>query len=98
MRRGRVLPMRRVVVSGVGMVPSIGNGPQEVLPSRREGKSGIVRAERYAELGFRCQVHGEPQLEWEGMIPRKARRFMDAGVGRDYIGRAPAARRRGAGR
>src|SRR6185369_12419446 len=49
--------------------------------SLREGKSGIVRAEKYAELGFRCQVHGEPQLEWEGMIPRKARRFMEAGDG-----------------
>src|SRR4026207_2600012 len=98
MRRASVLPMRRVVVTGMGIVSSIGNSTPEVLASLREGKSGIVRAERYAELGFRCQVHGEPQLEWEGMIPRKARRFMDAGVGRDYIGRAPAARRRGAGR
>ena len=73
--------MRRVVVTGMGIVSSIGNSTQEVLASLREGKSGIVRAERYAELGFRCQVHGEPQLEWEGMIPRKARRFMEAGVG-----------------
>src|SRR6185436_12233607 len=82
---GRVLPMRRVVVTGMGIVSSIGNSTQEVLASLREGKSGIVRAERYAELGFRCQVHGEPQLEWEGMIPRKARRFMEAGVGWNYI-------------
>jgi 3-oxoacyl-[acyl-carrier-protein] synthase-1 len=44
-----------------------------------------VRAEKYAELGFRCQVHGEPQLEWEGMVPRKPRRFMEAGVGWNYI-------------
>src|SRR6187200_1250872 len=77
--------MRRVVVTGMGIVSSIGNSTQEVLASLREGKSGIVRAERYAELGFRCQVHGEPQLEWEGMIPRKARRFMEAGVGWNYI-------------
>jgi 3-oxoacyl-[acyl-carrier-protein] synthase-1 len=44
-----------------------------------------VRAEKYAELGFRCQVHGAPHIEWEGMVPRKARRFMDAGVGWNYI-------------
>ena len=77
--------MRRVVVTGMGIVSSIGNSTQEVFASLREGKSGIVRAEKYAELGFRCQVHGEPQLEWEGMIPRKARRFMEAGIGRNYI-------------
>jgi 3-oxoacyl-[acyl-carrier-protein] synthase I len=77
--------MRRVVVTGMGVVSSIGNSTQEVLASLREGKSGIVRSEKYAELGFRCQVHGEPQLEWEGMIPRKARRFMEAGIGWNYI-------------
>ena len=77
--------MRRVVVTGMGIVSSIGNSTQEVLASLREAKSGIVRAEQYAELGFRCQVHGEPQLEWEGMVPRKARRFMEAGVGWNYV-------------
>src|SRR5438477_917842 len=77
--------MRRVVVTGMGIVSSIGNGAQEVTASLREGKSGIVRAEKYAELGFRCQVHGEPQLEWEGMVPRKARRFMEAGIGWNYV-------------
>jgi 3-oxoacyl-[acyl-carrier-protein] synthase I len=77
--------MRRVVVTGMGVVSSIGNSTQEVLASLREGKTGIVRSEKYAELGFRCQVHGEPQLEWEGMIPRKARRFMEAGIGWNYI-------------
>jgi 3-oxoacyl-[acyl-carrier-protein] synthase-1 len=77
--------MRRVVVTGMGIVSSIGNSTQEVLASLREAKSGIVRAEKYAELGFRCQVHGEPQLEWESMIPRKAKRFMEAGVGWNYI-------------
>jgi 3-oxoacyl-[acyl-carrier-protein] synthase-1 len=69
----------------MGVVSSIGNNTQEVLASLREAKSGIVRAEKYAELGFRCQVHGEPQLEWESMIPRKAKRFMEAGVGWNYI-------------
>jgi 3-oxoacyl-[acyl-carrier-protein] synthase-1 len=55
------------------------------VASLREAKSGIVRAEKYAELGFRCQVHGEPHIEWEGMVPRKARRFMEAGMGWNYI-------------
>ena len=55
--------MRRVVVTGMGIVSSIGNSTQEVLASLREGRSGIRRAERYAELGFRCQVHGEPQID-----------------------------------
>ncbi|MGE0849322.1 MAG: beta-ketoacyl-ACP synthase I [Hyphomicrobiaceae bacterium] len=77
--------MRRVVVTGMGIVSSIGNTTQEALASLREAKSGIVRAEQYAELGFRCQVHGAPNLEWEGMVPRKARRFMEAGVGWNYI-------------
>ena len=52
--------MRRVAVTGMGIVSSIGNNTQEVLASLREGKSGIVRAKDYAERGFRCQVHGEP--------------------------------------
>ena len=71
--------MRRVVVTGMGIVSSIGNNTQEVLASLREAKSGIVGAEEYAKLGFRCQVHGAPQLEWENMVPRKPRRFMEAG-------------------
>jgi 3-oxoacyl-[acyl-carrier-protein] synthase I len=77
--------MRRVVVTGMGIVSSIGNNTQEVLASLREGKSGIVRADRYAELGFRCQVHGAVNLEWEPMVPRKPRRFMEAGIGWNYI-------------
>ena len=68
--------MRRVVVTGMGIVSSIGNSAQEVLASLREAKSGIVKADTYAELGFRCQVHGAPKLDWEGMIDRKIRRFM----------------------
>jgi 3-oxoacyl-[acyl-carrier-protein] synthase-1 len=77
--------MRRVVVTGMGIVSSIGNNTQEVLAALREAKSGITRAQEYAELGFRCQVHGAPQLEWEAMVPRKARRFMEAGMGWNYI-------------
>ena len=77
--------MRRVVVTGMGVVSSIGNSTQEVLSSLREGRSGITRAETYAELGFRCHVHGAPQLDWESGVPRKAKRFMNAGMGWNYI-------------
>ena len=55
--------MRRVVVTGIGIVSSIGNNADEVLASLRAARSGIVRADKYAELGFRCQVHGAPTLE-----------------------------------
>ena len=58
--------MRRVVVTGMGIVSSIGNNTQEVLASLREAKSGISRAEEYAELGFRCQVQGAPTLDPAG--------------------------------
>ena len=84
--------MRRVVVTGMGIVSSIGNNCQEVLASLREAKSGIVRADKYAELGFRCQVHGEPHLDWEAQVPRKPRRFMEAGVGWNYIAMEQAIR------
>lgn len=77
--------MRRVVVTGMGIVSSIGNNTQEVLASLREAKSGISRAEKYAELGFKCQVHGEPVIEWESIVPRKPKRFMNAGVGWNWI-------------
>jgi 3-oxoacyl-[acyl-carrier-protein] synthase-1 len=77
--------MRRVVVTGMGIVSSIGNSTQEVLAALREGKSGVVRAEEYARLGFRCQVHGAVHLDWEPMVPRKPRRFMEAGVGWNYV-------------
>ncbi|MGQ0672741.1 MAG: beta-ketoacyl-ACP synthase I [Hyphomicrobium sp.] len=77
--------MRRVVVTGMGVVSSIGNNTQEVLASLREAKSGIVKADKYAELGFKCQVHGEPKLDWEAQVPRKPRRFMNSGMGWNYI-------------
>ena len=77
--------MRRVVVTGMGIVSSIGNTTQEVVASLRDGKSGIVHADKYAELGFRCHVHGEPVLDWGAQVPRKPKRFMEAGVGWNYI-------------
>jgi 3-oxoacyl-[acyl-carrier-protein] synthase I len=76
--------MRRVVVTGMGIVSSIGNNTQEVLASLREAKSGIVRADDYAKLGFRCQVHGAPDCNLD-QIDRRARRFMGDGAAWNYI-------------
>jgi len=77
--------MRRVVVTGMGIVSSIGNNTQEVLASLREAKSGIRAAPEYAERGFRCQVHGEPQLNPEDVIDKRVMRFMGEGSGWNYI-------------
>jgi 3-oxoacyl-[acyl-carrier-protein] synthase I len=84
--------MRRVVVTGMGIVSSIGNSAQEVLAALREAQSGIVKADDYAELGFRCQVHGAPKLDWEEVIDRKVRRFMGAGAAWNYIAMKQAIR------
>ncbi len=77
--------MRRVVITGMGIVSSIGNNVQEVTASLREAKSGIVKAPEYADMGFRSQVHGAPQLDWEEVLDRKVRRFMGAGSAWNYI-------------
>jgi 3-oxoacyl-[acyl-carrier-protein] synthase I len=84
--------MRRVVVTGMGIVSSIGNNTQEVLASLREAKSGIVRADKYAELGFRCQVHGAPTLEPEGAIDRRAMRFLGGGAAWNHVAMEQAIR------
>ena len=84
--------MRRVVVSGMGIVSSIGNNTQEVLASLREARSGIVAAERYQELGFRCQVHGAPQLDPEGAIDRRAMRFHGGGTAWNHVAMEQAIR------
>src|SRR6185503_13554722 len=76
--------MRRVVVTGIGIVSSIGNNSQEVLASLREAKSGIVKADDYVRLGFRCQVHGAPNCDLD-QIDRRARRFMGDGAAWNYI-------------
>ncbi len=84
--------MRRVVVTGMGIVSSIGNSPQEVTAALREGRSGITRADEYAELGFRCHVHGAPTLDWKEAVPRKPRRFMESGVAWNYVAMEQAIR------
>ncbi len=77
--------MRRVVVTGMGIVSAIGNNTQEVTTSLREGRSGIVKAARYAELGMRCQVHGEPTLKPEDVVDRRAMRFHGGGTGWNHV-------------
>ena len=77
--------MRRVVVTGMGIVSSIGNNTQEVLASLREARSGIVRADKYAEMGFRSQVHGAPTLDPEPMIDRRALRFHGGGTAWNHV-------------
>jgi 3-oxoacyl-[acyl-carrier-protein] synthase I len=72
--------MRRVVVTGLGVVSSIGNNANEVLASLREAKSGVVAAPEYAELGFRCHVHAPPKIEWESLVDRRAARFLAQGT------------------
>ncbi|MGB8901908.1 MAG: beta-ketoacyl-ACP synthase I [Methylocella sp.] len=77
--------MRRVVVTGMGIVSSIGNNSQEVLASLREAKSGIVKADTYAELGFRSQVHGAPTLDPGGIVDRRAMRFHAGGTAWNHV-------------
>ena len=84
--------MRRVVVTGMGIVSSIGNNTQEVLASLREAKSGIVRAEKYAELGFRCQVHGAPRLDPDEVVDRRAMRFLGGGAAWNHVAMEQAIR------
>ena len=77
--------MRRVVVTGIGIVSSIGNNADEVLASLREAKSGITFTPEYAELGFRSQVHAAPTVEWETMVDRRAARFLAQGTAFGHI-------------
>jgi 3-oxoacyl-[acyl-carrier-protein] synthase-1 len=77
--------MRRVVVTGMGIVSSIGNTTQEVLASLREARSGISNAEDYARLGFRCQVHGAPTLDAEEAVDRRAMRFHGGGTAWNHV-------------
>jgi 3-oxoacyl-[acyl-carrier-protein] synthase-1 len=84
--------MRRVVVTGMGVVSSIGNNTQEVLASLREAKSGISRADEYATLGFRCQVHGAPTLDPAESVDRRAMRFLGRGAAWNHVAMEQAIR------
>jgi len=77
--------MRRVVVTGLGIVSPIGNDKAEVLASLREGRSGIEFSEEYRERGFRSHVHGTLKIDLESRIDRRLRRFMGDGAAYNYV-------------
>lgn len=77
--------MRRVVITGLGIVSPIGNNAAEVTQNLRDGRSGIVFAPEYAEHGFRSQVHGMPQITLEDHIDKRNLRFMGAGAAYNFI-------------
>ena len=84
--------MRRVVVTGMGIVSSIGNNTQEVLASLREARSGVTRADRHVELGFRSQVHGAPTLDAADAVDRRAMRFHGGGTAWNHVAMEQAIR------
>ena len=78
--------MRRVVVTGMGIVSAIGDNTQDVLASLRDARSGISHAPKYAELGFRSQVYGQPKLtDPETLVDRRAMRFHAMGTAWNHV-------------
>jgi 3-oxoacyl-[acyl-carrier-protein] synthase I len=77
--------MRRVVITGLGIISPIGNSQAEVTRSLKEGRSGIVFAPDYAEHGFRSQVHGKPQIDVAERIDKRQLRFMGDGAAFNFI-------------
>jgi 3-oxoacyl-[acyl-carrier-protein] synthase-1 len=77
--------MRKVVVTGMGIISSIGNNAEEVTNSLRKGRSGITFCEEYREMGFRSHVQGAPKVDLESAVDRKWRRFMGDGAAYNYL-------------
>ncbi len=77
--------MRRVVITGLGIVSSIGNNAEEVTESLRTGRSGITHSEEYRDMGFRSHVHGSLKIDPTDHIDRKLLRFMGDGAAYTYI-------------
>ncbi|MBB5517539.1 beta-ketoacyl-ACP synthase I [Amphiplicatus metriothermophilus] len=77
--------MRRVVITGIGVVSSIGANAAETTEALREGRSGVTFAEEFAEHGFRCQVYARPKVDVEAALDRRVRRFMGEGAAWNYI-------------
>ena len=77
--------MRRVVVTGLGIVSSIGSNADEVIASLRDAKSGIRFTQEYADLGFRSQVQAAPDCDWESLVDRRAARFLAQGTGWAHV-------------
>src|SRR5579872_6971701 len=84
--------MRRVVVTGMGIISSIGNNTQEVVASLREAHSGIDKAEDYEKLGFRSRVHGSLKVDLDTAVDRRARRFMGDGAAYSWLAMEQAIR------
>jgi 3-oxoacyl-[acyl-carrier-protein] synthase-1 len=77
--------MRRVVITGLGIVSSIGNDAEAVRRSLKDGRSGVSFAPEYAEHGFRCQVHGRPDIDVAEHVDKRQLRFMGEGAAFNYI-------------
>ncbi|MGZ4999023.1 MAG: beta-ketoacyl-ACP synthase I [Methylomonas sp.] len=77
--------MRRAVVTGLGIVSSIGNNRNEVVDSLKTGRSGIVHSDVYQDMGFRSHVHGPVNLDLDEAIDRKIKRFMGDGAAYNYL-------------
>ena len=77
--------MRRVVITGLGIVSCIGNDQKEIINSLKNLKSGITEAEEYKDYGFRSLVHGKPKINLEEKVDRKILRFMGEGAAYNYI-------------
>ena len=77
--------MRRVAITGMGIVSSLGNNAQEVEASLRETKSGISAMASFAEMGFRSQIAGQPTIDIEAHVDKRVRRFMGDGAAWNHI-------------
>ncbi len=77
--------MRRVAITGMGIVSSLGNNTQEVTTALAEGRSGISAMPEFAELGFRSQIAGQPTLNVEEAVDKRVRRFMGDGAAWNYV-------------
>ena len=77
--------MRRIVITGIGIVSAIGDNAADVTASLREARSGVVAAPEYAELGFRSHVHAPTACDWEALVDRRAARFLAPGTGYAHV-------------
>jgi len=84
------MSQRRVVVTGLGIVSSIGNNKSEVTEALRAGQSGIEFCQEYADLGFRSHIHGPMRIDLTEVIDRKLKRFMGDGAAFNYLAMAEA--------
>ena len=77
--------MRRVVITGLGIVSAIGNNKQEVTESLKTGRSGIEFCQQFSDYGLKSQVAGTINLDLEDHVDRKLKRFMSDGIAFNYL-------------